>query len=620
MSATHTLGVVLAGGAGRRVGGQDKGLLPLRGGLPIEHVLAALRPQCDEVLIVANRNHDEYARQARVITDETTGHAGPLAGIVAALALIAEQTSPEYAACRWLLTAPVDCPDPPDDLRVRLQAALRAAANSSCVFAQDQHKLQPLFALYSLKYKDELLASARAALAVHASPLRWHMEIGATAVDFSDRASSFRNLNTLQDFRDYEREHGDSQHPKHPLRISLEQALKIVRQRAAPYRLAGETVALADAQDRILAEDIHAPHDLPPFTNSAMDGFALRGMDLPSEGERDFTLIGDVFAGATSSPAVGKNQCVRVTTGAPMPSGADTVVIKENVRVDDDRVFVQAGEKVGGSVRRAGEDYARGDLALGAGTLLRARQLAVLAALGIAEVPVRRKPRVAVIVTGDELIAAGQVLGFGQIHESNGVMLSALLRDIGAQIVSQIWVRDEPQALRAALLDAAANADLIVSSGGVSAGEADHLPALLAELGEIHFHKVRVKPGMPILFGAIDASLYFGLPGNPVSAAVTFAVFARPALATMLGESAARGIQRARLSAPVHKKHARAELLRCALICDEEGVLWVTPHAKQGSGMLRGLSESDALALLPEAPHDFKKGDVVTLWPCANNT
>ncbi|MBS0432099.1 MAG: molybdopterin molybdotransferase MoeA [Proteobacteria bacterium] len=403
--------------------------------------------------------------------------------------------------------------------------------------------------------------------------------------------------------------------PDYPTRIGLEQALGIVAARCAPHRLPAEAVSLPDAQDRVLAEDLRAAHDLPPFANSAMDGFALRGTDLPQEGERAFALAGDVFAGAASTPAVGENECARITTGAPMPDGADTVVIRENVRVDGQRVVVRAGEKPGANVRMAGEDFARGDLALAAGTRLRPPQLAVLAALGCADALVRRKPRVAVIATGDELVPAGQPLGFGQIHESNGVMLVALLRDAGAEVVAVQRVRDEPAALRAALLDAASQADMIVSSGGVSVGEADHLPALLAELGEIHFHKARVKPGMPVLFGQLGASLYFGLPGNPVSSAVTFRVFVRFALASMLGETRAHAVRRARLSETVRKGHARAELLRCALATDSEGVLWATPHARQGSGMLRGLAESDALALLPEECMELERGEGVTLWP-----
>nr|MDQ2971435.1 molybdopterin molybdotransferase MoeA [Pseudomonadota bacterium] len=388
--------------------------------------------------------------------------------------------------------------------------------------------------------------------------------------------------------------------PDYPIRIGLEQALQIVGERAARHRMPAETIALASAHGRVLVEDIHAPHDLPPFANSAMDGFALRRADLPVEGERAFTLVGNVFAGATSAPQVASGECVRITTGAPIPPGADTVVIKENVRIADDRVSIKACEKSGDNVRPAGEDFSAGALALPEGTTLRAPQLAVLASLGIAQVSVRRAPRAAVIVTGDELVPADRSLGFGQIHDSNGVMLAALLREAGAQVVSHTHVRDEPDALRKALLDAAAHADLIVSSGGVSTGETDYLPALLAELGEIHFHKVRLKPGMPTLFGQIGASLYFGLPGNPVSSAVTFFVFVRFALGAMLAERVSAQPRRARLSERVNKRHARAELLRCTLHCDDEGVSWATPHAQQGSGMLRGFAKCNALALLPE--------------------
>lgn len=201
-AASRILGVILAGGEGRRVGGQDKGLLPLNGKPVVEHVLSILRPQCDELLIVANRNRDRYARYATVTGDEVPNHAGPLAGIAAALAMV-ERESKQFEDCGWLLTVPVDCPGLPPDLFARLHAALQAAPDTSCAFARDAHRLQPLFALYALAFRDKLLASAREALNVHASPLRWHMELDALAVDFSDRAEAFRNLNTMEDFREY---------------------------------------------------------------------------------------------------------------------------------------------------------------------------------------------------------------------------------------------------------------------------------------------------------------------------------------------------------------------------------------------------------------------------------
>jgi molybdopterin molybdotransferase len=401
----------------------------------------------------------------------------------------------------------------------------------------------------------------------------------------------------------------------YPTRIGLEQALQIVARRAAQRCLPETTVSIVDAHGRVLAGDVRAPHPLPPFANAAMDGFALRGADLPPQGQRSFALVGEVFAGAVSAPEVGEGQCARITTGAPMPAGADTVVIKENVAINGGQVVVKAGEKAGGNVRAAGEDYAKGDLAFAAGTPLGAAQLAVLAALGIDRVPVRRRPRIAVIATGDELVPPGQPLGFGQIHESNALMLATLARDADAQVVLQHCVRDDPEALRAALLDAAAEADVVITSGGVSAGEADHLPGVLRDIGEIHFHKVRLKPGMPTLFGEIGACLYFGLPGNPVASAVTYRVLVGFALRAMLGVTTVPKSTRARLDAPLPKRHARAEFARCSLRVDDAGVQWATLHAKQGSGMLRGLAETDTLALLPEGAREYAEGDVVTLSP-----
>jgi molybdenum cofactor guanylyltransferase len=209
VATDETLGVILAGGAGARVGGADKGMLMLRGEPLVSHVVAALRPQCDEVLIVANRHCDDYARYARTISDEHPGHAGPLAGIAAALALVVEAEM-AFRDCRWLLTTPVDCPDLPGDLFARLHAEIDAAPKAACVYARDEHRLQPLFALYSLRNRDALLKSARDAAALHASALRWHLELGAREVDFRDQTTAFRNLNALKDFREYERTHGGS--------------------------------------------------------------------------------------------------------------------------------------------------------------------------------------------------------------------------------------------------------------------------------------------------------------------------------------------------------------------------------------------------------------------------
>lgn len=403
--------------------------------------------------------------------------------------------------------------------------------------------------------------------------------------------------------------------PGGPARVALEEALQIIAARTARQRLPAASIALPDALGCVLAEDVRAPGPLPPFDNSAMDGFALRGADLPPTGERSFDLVGEVFAGSTSAPRVAAGQCVRITTGAPIPPGADTVVMKEDTEVAGNQVRVKLAGRPRRFVRAAGEDYAAGDLAFTAGTRLRAAQIAVLAAFGLATVPVRRRPRIAVIATGDELVPVGATLGFGQIHASNDSMLAALASEAGAQVVAQRCVRDDPDALREALLAEAAVADIIVTSGGVSMGEADHMPNVLRAIGEVHFHKVRVKPGMPTLFGQVGACLYFGLPGNPVAAAVAFRVFVRFALRTLQAAAEVPTTGRARLGAPFEKRHARAELARCSLHVDAEGVQWATLHAKQGAGMLRGLAESSALAFMPEGERQYQRGDVVTLWP-----
>ncbi|HET7562694.1 MAG TPA: molybdenum cofactor guanylyltransferase MobA [Rhodanobacteraceae bacterium] len=207
MSTADTLGIVLAGGAGARVGGADKGLLPVHGKPVVERIAAVLRPQCGELVIVANRNTADYARVGRVIADETPGHAGPLAGIAAALALAVEPPAEAHAGYRWMLTVPVDCPDFPSDLFQRLHAVLAGDPRLPCAYARDEHKVQPLFALYSMEHGKQLLHSARAAVQLHASVLRWHLELHAQPVDFRDQTDAFRNLNALKDFREYETSH-----------------------------------------------------------------------------------------------------------------------------------------------------------------------------------------------------------------------------------------------------------------------------------------------------------------------------------------------------------------------------------------------------------------------------
>lgn len=396
------------------------------------------------------------------------------------------------------------------------------------------------------------------------------------------------------------------------LGVAQARARVIARGRALPV----ERIPLAAALGRSLAVDATAPIDVPGYANSAMDGFALRGAELPHDGERRFVLTGTRLAGDGRRAAVGPGECLRVTTGAPLPDGADTVVIKENVRVDGAAVVVAAGEKAGANTRPAGEDYARGDLALRAGQRLTPARLGTLASFGHTEVEVFRAPRAVLLTTGDEVVAPGEALGYGQIYNSNRDGLTALLRAAGVTVLRHEHLRDDPAALRAALRRAAAEADLIVSSGGVSAGEADFLPRLLAEIGTVDFWKVRMKPGMPLLFGAIDAALLFALPGNPVSSIATFEVFVRPLLDVWAGRDPdARPRWHARLAAPLHKSHRRAEFQRARRECRDDGTLWVTPFARQGSGVLRSVAEADCLVVLGEEPAELAAGAVVEILP-----
>ena len=396
-----------------------------------------------------------------------------------------------------------------------------------------------------------------------------------------------------------------------PTRLSVGEARERVVDLGSRHRVVIDSVPLDRALGRVLAVDVATPHPIPPFANSAMDGYALRGADLPREGEKRFRLAGVMLAGTASALRVRADECVRITTGAPLPDDADTVVIKERVRVETDAIVVPAGDAIGANVRPPGEDIAQGETVARAGEILSAAQLGVLASCGLANVRVARRPRVALLVTGDELVPPGEALGFGQIHDSNRYSLGALLEALGIVADPVAHVRDDVAALGEALRDAASTCDVVISSGGVSAGEADYLPKLLAELGRIDFWKVRMKPGHPFLCGEIGKAIVFGLPGNPVSSLATFLTLVKPALMAMQGASAEARTWRARLAVPLRKKHERTEYLRARLESGDDGVLRATPVERQGSGMMAGVAEADALVVIPESAQTLDEGDVV---------
>ena len=403
--------------------------------------------------------------------------------------------------------------------------------------------------------------------------------------------------------------------PLFPIGISLDDARARIVDISTQRRLPNERVLLEAALGRILVSDVVAPRDVPGFANSAMDGFAVRAADLPANGEKSLRLLGQIFAGGDQAPDILPDTCVRITTGAPSPRGADTVVMKENTRKQGDAVFVSAGTPPGANLRPAGEDYRAGDLALHRGTRLTPAQVSVLASFGFSQVDVVRKPLAVLLTTGDELTAPGEALGFGRIYDSNRYSLGGLLEQQGVSLLRHERLRDDPVVLRDALCRAGEDADVVISSGGVSAGEADFLPHLIAEIGKVVFWKVRIRPGMPFLFGEVGRALMFGLPGNPVSGIATFLTLVKPALEAMTGAAARRTPLRARLRRAIHKRHARTEFQRARLECDAGGILWATPLEQQGSGMLRGVAEADALIMLPEATHEFAADDVIDVLP-----
>jgi molybdopterin molybdotransferase len=418
-----------------------------------------------------------------------------------------------------------------------------------------------------------------------------------------------------------------------PTRIGLDEALAIVRAVAAKRRLGSESLALQRAHGRVLARDLQAVVDQPGFDNSAMDGFALRHADLASEGETTLRLIGEQFAGRALDVEVQPGTCLRITTGAPMPRGADTVVIKENTRLestalDGDRVRILQPAKPGQHVRRAGEDVCIGDALLAAGQVLTPSRIALAAGQGMDRLEVMRRPTVAVFTTGDELVEPGLPLQPGQLYNSNRELLMGLLRADGFEPVAWPTLPDDPEAVENALRHAGHAFDVVITCGGVSAGEKDHLPALFQRVGEMHFWKVRMKPGMPVLFagsrpaqadddghGGLGDALFLCLPGNPVSVLATYLALGRALLDGLQGRAEARLRLRARLQAPWRKTHERLEFLRGRLAFGDDGAVLVEPNPADGSHRMRAAADSDALIVLAEGPLELQAGDLVDVLP-----
>ncbi len=405
-----------------------------------------------------------------------------------------------------------------------------------------------------------------------------------------------------------------------PNSLHVERARELIIDLLSPV-VGHERVFVRQALDRVLAEDVISPIDVPTHDNSAMDGWAVRFRDLATSGETRLKNIGTAFAGRAFDGRVGAGETVRIMTGAVLPQDVDCVVIQEVARVEGDSVIIPAGQRRDQNTRCAGEDLQAGRPAIAAGKKLRPAEIGIIASLGIGEVSVRRRVRVALFSTGDELCSIGTPLAPGAVYDSNRYTLWGMLTRLGCDVIDMGVVSDDRAALEAAFREAAGCADAIITSGGVSVGEADFIKQLMAQLGEVAFWKIAMKPGRPMAFGRIEpdgadrpGAWLFGLPGNPVAVMVTFYQFVRPAILKLAGVDPVPPFPAfpARCVEAMKKGRGRTEFQR-GILFQEDGEWCVRPTGAQGSGVLRSMSEADCFIVLEHERERVGAGDTVNV-------
>jgi molybdopterin molybdotransferase len=399
--------------------------------------------------------------------------------------------------------------------------------------------------------------------------------------------------------------------------LPVADAERLIAERVAP--VAGhEIVPLREADGRVLAEDVVAPIDVPPFDNSAVDGYAVHACDPKSDGEMRLKIVDRVAAGHAAIHALHGGEAIRIFTGAPMPAGADTVFMQEDCRVEGDAVIVPPGLKIGANRRLAGEDMRAGAVALPAGRRLGAQHVALAAALGLTVLTVHRRVRVALFSTGDEIVEPGSHLPRAALYDSNRYLLAGLIARFGAEVTDLGILGDEPAALAQALKLAAEGHDLVLTSGGVSAGEADYVRSTIESIGRIVFWRVAIKPGRPVAMGVIPGSThgegaaFVGLPGNPVAVFVTFVRVVRPLLLRLSGALPEPLIaMRVRAAFAYKKRMGRREYVRVSVRTASDGTIEAVKHAQDGAGVITSLTETDGLAELTEDVTNVEPGSAI---------
>ena len=396
--------------------------------------------------------------------------------------------------------------------------------------------------------------------------------------------------------------------------ISLAEALGKIRERVRPVH-ACERLPIRDCLGRVNNEAVQSPHNVPPLPNSAMDGYAIAIASLEQGAIAELDDIGTAYAGAPFAGSCGPGQCVRIMTGALIPDGTDAVIMQEQAEQSDSgKVRIDADHRVGENVRQAGEDVQQDEIVIDAGARLSPADLGVLASLGLGQLQVKRKPVVAFFSTGDELVSVGEPLEPGKIHDSNRYSLHGSLSAMAVDIVDLGVVRDDLDSMREVLSRASTQADLIISTGGVSVGEADFIKPALEELGTTEFWKIAIKPGRPLTFGQIDASIFMGLPGNPVAVMVTFSQFVVPAIHALAGANPQRpALFRARALDKMRKKPGRYEFQRGIASMDENHEWQVARTGQQGSGILTSMSRANCFIVLPDDNAGVEPGDQVSI-------
>ena len=406
-------------------------------------------------------------------------------------------------------------------------------------------------------------------------------------------------LSTLASMEDYD-----------PNSMPVEQARQLIKQFLSPVT-EYETINVMDTYHRTLAADVLSPMNVPPHDYSSMDGYAVRQADLTANSNK-LKKIGSSFAGHAFAGKVAAGECVRIMTGAMIPEGSDSVVMQEQARANGDEIEIGSGHKRGQNIRLVGEDIMKDAVVLARGQRIGAAEMGLLASLGLREVSVFRKLKIAIFSTGDELVQPGKPLASGQIYDSNRYTLTGLITELGADMVDMGNIRDDKESIRAALLKAATEVDVIITSGGASVGEADYIKALLDEIGEVVFWKVAMKPGKPLAYGKIGAAHFFGLPGNPVSAMVTFQQFVRNALWVLMGQNPKPSFSfQALCTTPIRKATGRTEFQRGILTQGEDGLWLVKTTGEQGSGILSSMSRANCFIVLPVEQGNVEKGSVV---------